>query len=261
MRFQGKVAVVVGGGSHDDGWSNGKACAVAYGREGAQVAVLDIDVSAARKTAETITSVGGQAIEVQVDVCDLGSVNDAIAAVLNQFGQIDVLHNNVGVTHMWGPVDLDEETFQRSLDLNLGSVYRTCKAVLPGMVERRSGVIVNVSSLAAIRYTGYPYFAYYAAKAAVNHATTAIAMEHAPNGIRANAVMPGLIDSPLIYRQIAGQYVSRDEMVDARNRAVPLGRMGTAWDIAEASLFLASDSAKFITGVCLPVDGGQSCRV
>lgn len=260
MRFSGKVAVVVGGGSHDDGWSNGKACAVSYAREGAQVAVLDIDASAAGKTAQAITDEGGQAIAVQVDVCDLGSVTKAIAAVIEEFGQIDVLHNNVGVTHMGGPVDLEEETFQRSLDLNLGSVYRTCKAVLPLMIERRTGAIVNVSSLAAIRYTGYPYFAYYAAKAAVNHATTAIAMEHAPNGIRANAVMPGLIDSPLIYRQIAGQYASPEEMVEARNRAVPLGQMGTAWDIAEASLFLASDAAKFITGVSLPVDGGQSCR-
>ena len=129
------------------------------------------------------------------------------------------------------------------------------------MLERKSGVIINISSLAAIRHTGYPYFAYYATKAAVNQATVALAMEHARDGIRANCIMPGAINTPLIYKQIVGQYASVDEMVAARNAMVPLGTMGDAWDIANASLFLASDQAKFITGVCLPVDGGQSCSI
>ena len=160
-----------------------------------------------------------------------------------------------------GPVELDEETFRAALDLNLGSVYRTAKAVLPGMIERGGGAIVNISSLAAIRYVGYPYFAYYAAKAAVNQATVALAMQYAGRGVRANCIMPGLIDTPMIYRQISGQYASVEEMVAARNAMVPMGRMGTAFDVAAAAVFLASDEARFITGVCLPVDGGQSCAV
>ena len=162
---------------------------------------------------------------------------------------------------MGGPVDLDEQQFAASLNLNIGSVYRSAKAVLPHMLRQGKGAMVNISSLAAIRYTGYPYFAYYATKAAVNQATVAIAMQYARNGIRANCIMPGLIDTPLIYNQISGQYSSVEEMIAARNAAVPVGRMGTAWDIANAAVFLASDEAQFITGVCLPVDGGQSCAV
>ena len=172
-----------------------------------------------------------------------------------------MLHNNVGVTHMGGPVDLDERTYELSMALNLGSVYRTCKAVLPHMLERRQGVIINISSLASLRWTGYPYFAYSASKAAVNQATVALAMQYARQGIRANCVVPGAIDTPLIYKQIASQYASVDEMIKARNRMVPLGRMGDPWDVAHAAVFLASDEARFITGVCLPVDGGQSCAM
>ena len=129
------------------------------------------------------------------------------------------------------------------------------------MQAQRSGVIINISSLASIRWSGYPYFAYYASKAAVNQATVAIAMQYARDGIRANAILPGAIDTPLIYKQISSQYSSVEEMREARNRAIPTGKMGTAWDIAYAAVFLASDEAAFITGVCLPVDGGQSCSL
>ncbi len=162
---------------------------------------------------------------------------------------------------MGGPVELSEAQFQQSVDLNLGSVFRTAKAVIPHMIEAGGGAVVNISSLAGIRWTGYPYFAYYATKAAVNQATVAIAAQYAPHGIRANCVVPGLIDTPLIYKQISSQYASAEEMVAARNAALPGGRMGDAWDVANAALFLASDEAKFITGVCLPVDGGQSCTI
>src|SRR3954451_18554654 len=134
---------------------------------------------------------------------------------------------------MGGPVELSEERFQIALDLNIGSVYRTAKAILPQMLRQGSGTIINISSLAAIRWTGYPYFAYYATKAAVNHATVALAIQYARQGIRANCIMPGLIDPPLIYKQIWGEYGSVEEMVAARNAAVPMGRMGTAWDHRE----------------------------
>lgn len=260
-RLKGKTAIVFGAGSSGPGWGNGKAAAVAYAREGAAVACIDLDRAAAEETANIIAGEGNRAVAIAANVTDQASVDDAVAATVQALDGIDILHNNVGVTHMGGPVELDEKSFHAAVDLNLGSVYRCAKAVLPHMLEKGRGAIVNISSLAAIRYTGYPYFAYYATKAAVNQATVALAMQYARQGIRANCIMPGLIDTPLIYKQIAGQYASAGEMVAARNAMVPVGRMGTAWDIAAAAVFLASDEAQFITGVCLPVDGGQSCAV
>jgi NAD(P)-dependent dehydrogenase (short-subunit alcohol dehydrogenase family) len=260
-RLKGKIAIVFGAGSSGPGWGNGKAAAVAYSREGAQVACIDLLESAARETADIVTGEGGSALPLAADVTDTGSVQRAVAETVARLGRIDILHNNVGVTHMGGPVELEDKQFAASLELNIGSVYRSLKAVLPHMLRQGKGAIINISSLAAIRYTGYPYFAYYATKAAVNQATVAIAMQYARNGIRANCIMPGLIDTPLIYKQISGQYSSVDDMIAARNAAVPIGRMGTAWDIANAAVFLASDEAQFITGVCLPVDGGQSCAI
>jgi NAD(P)-dependent dehydrogenase (short-subunit alcohol dehydrogenase family) len=260
-RLKGKTAIVFGAGSSGPGWGNGKAAAVAYAREGAKVACVDLVEAAAQETVDIIKGEKGTAIAVAANVTQSQSVEDAVAQTINRFGRIDVLHNNVGVTHMGGPVELSEEKFQVALDLNIGSVYRTAKAVLPHMLRQGSGAIINISSLAAIRWTGYPYFAYYATKAAVNHATVALAMQYARQGIRANCIMPGLVDTPLIYKQISGEYASTEEMVAARNAAIPLGKMGTAWDIASAAVFLASDEAQFITGVCLPVDGGQSCSM
>ncbi|MBM6580656.1 SDR family oxidoreductase [Microvirga sp. BT689] len=260
-RLRGKAAVVFGAGSSGPGWGNGKAAAVAYAREGARIACIDLIQEAAEETASIIAKDGGEAIAIAADVTDASSVEGAVARTIEAFGRIDILHNNVGVTHMGGPVELTEEQFEAALKLNIGPVYRTAKAVIPHMLRQGSGAIVNISSLAAIRWTGYPYFAYYATKAAVNQATVAIAMQYARQGIRANCIMPGLIDTPLIYRQISGQYATVEEMVAARSAAVPMGRMGTAWDVANAAVFLASDEAQFITGVCLPVDGGQSCAV
>lgn len=260
-RLRDKTAIVFGAGSSGPGWGNGKAAAVAYAREGARVACVDLVETSAAETAAIIGEEGGEAMAIAADVTESASIGAAVAAVVEKFGRIDMLHNNVGVTHMGGPAELSEEQFQASIDLNIGPVYRTARAVLPHMLRQGGGVIVNISSLAAIRWTGYPYFAYYATKAAVNQATVALAMQYARNGIRANCIMPGLIDTPLIYKQISGQYASVEEMVAARNAAVPVGRMGTAWDVANAAVFLASDEAQFITGVCLPVDGGQSCAI
>ena len=240
-RLAGRTAIVFGAGSSGPGWGNGKAAAVAYARERARVACVDLVAEAAQETATIIRDEGLEAIAIAADVTDLASIEAAVEAAIEAFGGISILHNNVGVTHMGGPVELDEDKFQTALDLNIGSVYRTAKAVLPHMVEAGGGAIVNISSIASIRYVGYPYFAYYTTKAAVNHATVALAMQYARQGIRANCVMPGLIDTPLIYQQISSQYASAEEMVAARNAMVPLGRMGTAWDVAAAAVFLASD--------------------
>jgi NAD(P)-dependent dehydrogenase (short-subunit alcohol dehydrogenase family) len=253
--------MVFGAGSSGPGWGNGKAAAVAFAREGARVVAIDLDADAVAQTVGAIESEGYQALAMTADVTESTSVVAAVDKTMAVHGRIDVLHNNVGVTTMGGPPDLDEAAWQRSLDINVGSVYRTTRAIIPHMIEQGSGVIINISSLASIRWSGYPYFAYYASKAAVNQATVAIALQYARNGIRANAILPGAIDTPLIYKQISSQYKSVEEMREARNRAIPTGKMGTAWDIAYAAVFLASDEASFITGVCLPVDGGQSCSL
>lgn len=260
-RLKGKIAIVFGAGSSGAGWGNGKAAAVAFAREGARIACIDISQGAADETAAIINGEGGIAIALGADVTQQASIDAAVAATMTRFGRINILHNNVGVTHMGGPVELSEEQFKAALDLNLGPIYRCSKAVIPHMLSGGGGAIVNISSIAAIRWVGYPYFAYYATKAAVNQATVALAMQYARQGIRANCIMPGLIDTPMIYKQISGQYASAEEMVAARDALVPMGKMGTAWDIANAAVFLASDEAKFITGVCLPVDGGQTCSV
>jgi len=261
MRLKERVAIVFGAGSAGAGWGNGKAAAVAYAREGARVVAVDLSKAAAEETAEIIKREGNAALAVTADTTDLKAVEAAVAAAIDAFGQIDILHNNVGVVVHGGPDQLDEADFLRNMDVNVGSLFRTAKVVLPHFMAQRHGVIINISSLAAIRFIGYPYFAYYTAKAAVNQATVALALQYASHNIRANCIMPGLIDTPLIYNQIASQYGSAAEMVAARARAVPLGRMGTAWDVANAAVFLASDDAGFITGVCLPVDGGHSCAV
>jgi NAD(P)-dependent dehydrogenase (short-subunit alcohol dehydrogenase family) len=258
-RLQDKVALVFGAGSSGPGLSNGKAAAIAYARHGAQVVAIDLVREAAEETIQSLEQGCHPGLAVQADVTEGASVANAVEQALSAYGRIDILHNNVGITAMGGPVELDEQTWQRTVDLNVGSVYRTCKAVLPHMLRQGRGSILNISSLAAIRWTGYPYFAYYAAKAAVNQATVAVALQYARQGIRANAIVVGAVDTPLIYREIATQYASAADMKAARDRAVPMGRMGTAWDVAHAAIFLNSDEASFITGVCLPVDGGQSC--
>jgi NAD(P)-dependent dehydrogenase (short-subunit alcohol dehydrogenase family) len=260
-RLKDKVALLFGAGSVGPGWGNGKATAVLFARNGARVICVDVKIEAARETVGIIDGEGGAASALACDVTKSEDVARVVAEAIDQHGRIDVLHNNVGYATMGGPIELDENAWRRTIDLNVTSCFITCKHVLPHMLRRRSGSIVNVSSVAAIRYTGYPYIAYYAAKAAVNNFTMGLALQYAKDGIRVNAVMPGLMNTPLIFQQISGQYKDADEMVKARDAACPMGRMGTAWDIAKAALFLASDEAEYITGVSLPVDGGLTCRI
>ncbi|HRO58298.1 MAG TPA: SDR family oxidoreductase [Burkholderiaceae bacterium] len=260
QRLAGRVALVFGAGSVGPGWGNGKAAAVQYAREGAKVVAVDIDGDAAAETRDIIASEGGQAIAQQCDVTHREQIAAVVTAARAEYGAIDVLHNNVGLPAMGTIETISEEAWDLAMDVNLKSVLLCCQATIPTMLEKGRGAIVNISSVAAIRYTGYPYPAYYASKAAVNHLTVAIALEYAARGIRANAIMPGLMDTPHIYRNIAGQYRTKEEMVAARNKLSPTGRMGTAWDIAKAAVFLASDDAEYITGQCLAVDGGLSCR-
>jgi NAD(P)-dependent dehydrogenase (short-subunit alcohol dehydrogenase family) len=259
-RLNNKVAIVFGAGSVGEGWGNGKATATLFAREGARVVCVDIRQEAAQQTVDIIRGEGNEASAAICDVTRSDEVRVLVDRVAAEHGRIDVLHNNVGYATMGGPIELDEAAWHRTIDLNVTGCFLTCKHVLPHMLRQGSGAIVNVSSIAAVRYTGYPYVAYYAAKAAVNNFTMGLALQYAAQNIRVNAIMPGLMNTPLIYQQISGQYADAEAMVRARDAACPTGRMGTAWDIAKAALFLASDDAAYITGVSLPVDGGLSCR-
>jgi NAD(P)-dependent dehydrogenase (short-subunit alcohol dehydrogenase family) len=259
QRLKDKVVAVFGAGSSGPGWSNGKAAAVLYARQGARVFAIDVVADAAAETEDVIRGEGGICMRAQADVTQSADVGRVVADILRNWGRIDVLHNNVGITEMGDPVTATEESWNRVMNVNASGVFLTCKHVLPAMLEQKSGCIINISSLASIQINAYPYFSYYASKSAVNHFTRALAVHYAPHGIRANAILPGVMDTPLIHKQISGQYENKDDMIRARHAASPMGRMGDAWDVAHAALFLASDEAKYITGVCLPVDGGKSC--
>ena len=226
-RLEGNVALAFGAGSVGEGWGNGKATSVAYAREGATVIAVDKIKAAADVTASIIASLGGSVMSFSADVTDSASVKDVVDTVIAEHGRIDVLHNNVGTTIMGGPVEMTEAQWHTVIDVNLTSVFLTCKHVLPGMLERGKGAIINISSIAAIRYTGYPYPAYYAAKAGINQFTVGLALQYARQGIRVNAIMPGLMNTPLVYQQISGQYADAESMARARHEATPMGRMGT----------------------------------
>jgi NAD(P)-dependent dehydrogenase (short-subunit alcohol dehydrogenase family) len=261
-RFVNKTAIVTGAGSTGPGWGNGKAAAVLYAREGANVVAVDIDRAAAEETASIIREEGG---EVTVHVADVGQ-SDLVAALIEEtilaYGQIDVLHNNVGIVEVGGPLEISEDNWDRLIAINLKSIFLTCKYALPHMLAAGRGAIVNISSIASIRHVGFPSISYCASKGGVNQLTQNIAVQYASQGIRANCVLPGLIDTPLIRASIVDAYGGDpQEMVRQRDKLCPSGRMGTAWEVAHASLFLASDEASYITGHQLVVDGGLTCKV
>jgi NAD(P)-dependent dehydrogenase (short-subunit alcohol dehydrogenase family) len=185
-----------------------------------------------------------------------------MAQCIKAYGRIDVLHNNVGILAVGGPEEISEEVWDRLLVVNVKSMFLTCKYALPTMVKQAAGAIVNISSIASIRYTGYPSVAYNASKGAVNQLTQNIAVQYARKGIRANCVLPGLMNTPMIQQPLKDTYGpgGAEEMVRRRDESVPMGRMGDAWDVAYASLFLASEEAKYITGASLVVDGGLTSK-
>ena len=259
-RLKGRVAMVFGAGSVGDGWGNGKAAAVAYARNGARVVAVDLSEAAAAVTRDLIRAEGFEAIAVAADVTRLTDVQRTVDHTIATWGRIDVLHNNVGITSQGGPVETTEATWDRVMEVNVKSMFLTCKCVLPQMEKQGSGAIVNIGALGGVRWTGYAYCAYAASKGAVNSFTQSIALQYAARGIRANCILPGVMDTPHIYSQISGFYASTEEMVAARNKLSPTGRMGDGWDVANAAVFLASDEARYINGVELLVDGGMHAR-
>lgn len=257
LDLSGSVVFVAGGGSAGPGWSIGRAACVTYARLGASVCVADRDAASAEETTALIHAEGGTAATFVGDVAEAADVKRLFAEARERFGgAIDVLHHNVGKTG--GPLETSAEDFDRIHGVNVGSLLLACQEVLPGMVERGRGSIITISSIAGMRYLGYPHLAYGVTKAAVTHFTRLVAQQYAGQGVRANTVVPGLIDTPRIANTVAKMFsdTSLDEARAARARQVPMGRMGTAWDVAHACAFLASDASTYVTGTELVVDGG-----
>jgi NAD(P)-dependent dehydrogenase (short-subunit alcohol dehydrogenase family) len=250
--------LVSGAGSSGPGWGNGKATAVLFAREGARVLAVDINFNAAVETKRIIEAEGGICEAVAGDVSRTDDVAAVVDACILAFGRIDVLHNNVGIVEVGGPVETSEESWDRVNDVNMKSMFLTCKQVLPHMVRQRKSAIVNIASVSGIRWLGVPYISYAATKAAIIQFTRDIALQYARSGIRANSILPGMMNTPMVHAAevIAAYGGSAEEMVRRRDEQCPMGRMGDAWDVAYAALFLASDEAKYITGTELVVDGG-----
>lgn len=263
-RVKDKVVMVVGAGSILPGWGNGKAAAVVYAREGAKVFAIDHRLDAAEETKAFIEAEGGVCEAFAADVVDPEQVDGAVKACLDAFGRIDVLHNNVGGSGKGTRLmDIELDDWRATLDRNVTSALVTCKAVVPVMEKQGGGAIVNISSVAGIRHIGVPTTAYSAGKGALNELTKNIALQYADKNIRANCVLPGLMNTPFIHRPIDGVpsykrkgFETPEEYHAARGEVIPMKRMGDGWDVAYASLFLASDEASYITGQMLVVDGG-----
>ena len=260
-RLKDKVVIVTGAGSSGPGWGNGKAAAVLFAREGARVFAIDINADAVAETSQIIRDEGGDCTVQQVDVTQSDQIRSMVDRCIETYGQIDILHNNVGILEVGGPVETSEESWDRVVAVNLKSMFLTCKFTLPHL-EKQGGVIVNISSIVGIRYLGVPYVSYSATKAAILQLTQSIALEYAEKNIRANTILPGLMNTPMIIEPLKEAYAGGnvDRMLEIRNNQVPMKRMGDAWDVAHAALFLASDEAKYITGAQLVVDGGLTCR-
>ena len=262
QRVNGKVVLVSGAGSIGPGWGNGKASAVLYAREGASVFAVDRNRDAAAETAEIIRAEGFECVPWTADVTDARVVEQMVQACVSRFGRIDVLHNNVGIGGRGGPVETSEELWDRIMTVNVKSMFLTCKHVIPVMLANGGGSIVNVSSLSGVRALR-PEVAYAASKAAVNGLTINIAMQYASQNIRCNAVLPGLMNTPLVAVTLAGSLPAdeRDKVMRERDALSPTGAMGTGWDVAHAALFFASDESRYVNGSVFLVDAGLSNRV
>ena len=265
LRLDGQAAIVVGGGqTPGQTIGNGRATAITYARAGARVLVADRDLDAAAATVAEITAEGGDAVPFRADVTDEADIAAMVADACDRWGRLDILHNNVGISVAGGDAEISKiegEAFDRIMAINLKSMVLAIKHALPVMRGQQSGNIVNISSTAA--HEDYPWVTYKASKAAAKAMTEQVALQNAPHGIRVNCIQPGLMNTPMaVDARMDAWNMTREEVVAMRDAKVPLGgKMGTAWDVANAALFLVSDEARFITGVTLMVDGGAHCRI
>jgi len=266
-RLQGQIAIVTGAGAAGPGWGNGKAVAALFAREGARIVAVDRSREAALETRDLIQAEGGECIPVIADVSSAQEVQRVVAACLEAYGRIDILHNNVGIARAHGLADTDEAEWDQLFAVNVKSMFLLCRAVVPFMerqfdADGSVGRIVNVGGVTGRRWTGVPMIAYAATKAAIESLTRSVAMEYVARGVRCNCVVPGLMDTPGVAQALSNLYGPQelDRLHRMRCRQTPTGRMGTAWDVAHAALFLASPESGYVTGQALVVDGGQSVQ-
>jgi len=261
LSMTGKVAIVTGAGSVGPGWGNGKATATLLARQGASVFLIDVNETAANETRQIIEQEGGACAVHRCDMLNSAEVAEMVQACVDRFKRIDVLVNNVGGSAPGDPVSMPEEVWDRQIDFNLKTVFLGCKHVLPVMVTQGKGAVVNISSVAGLRNDGHGgrvHVGYAASKAAVIQFTRSTAGAFVKQGIRCNTVVPGLMHTPLVEQRLARTVGGNDAaaLIASRNARCPMGHMGTAWDVAHAVLFLASDEAGYITGTEIVVDGG-----
>ena len=260
MRLAGKIAIIVGAGqSPGEGLGNGRATALRFAQEGAKLLAIDRRLDSAEETARLVQAEGGDCTAFEADVTDEASLAAAMSFAVARWGRIDILHNNVGVSIAGGdgsPLDITEVAFDRITAINLRGTVMACKHALPVMRRQQAGAIINVSSIAA--WAGYPLVAYKTTKAAMIAYTQQLAIQNAEFGIRANVILPGLMDTPMaVENRVRAWGKTREQVVAERNAQVPLRhRMGTAWDVANAALFLASDDSSYLLGSKIRVDGG-----
>ena len=256
-RIRNKAAIVTGAGSVGPGVGNGKAAAVLFAREGARVMIVDINIGAAEETRRLIEAEGGTCFVSRGDVSVVSDCERIARECVREYGRIDILHNNVGIEIPGGILEITEDDWDRTLDVNLKSVFLMCRAVLPHMVDQGGGTVVNISSINGIRTLPALSGAYGASKLGMVALTREIAMEFAPKGIRCNAVLPGMMRTPFVEASLTEAWGGNvEEMMRQRDAMVPMGRQGESWDSAHAALFLASDESRYITGAALVVDGG-----
>lgn len=258
-RLKGRVALILGAGTSAPGVSIGKASSIAMACAGACVAALDLNADAAQEVTQDIIAIGGHSVAYQADIADFNAMQAAVTQVMKDFGRIDILQINAGIGRVGGPVETSLEDWDRIQKVNVESILIAAKLIAPIMVKQESGSIIGVSSVAGIRYLGYPHLAYNVTKAAVTHFIKMLAQQYAGDGIRANTILPGLIDTPRIQKNVAKVFDANADMDNtrrARDKQVPMGRMGTPWEVASVATFLASDEASYITGAEIVVDGG-----
>lgn len=256
-RLQGKTAIVVGAGSIGADISNGAACAVTFAREGAQVFCADRNLEAAQDTVRRIHAIGGTAEAFLADVRSAGQIKAMVDACLARFGRVDILHHNVGIEEFGELVEVTEESWDRVHAINLKGAMLTSREVVPHMIRQGGGSIIAISSIASRKWSPMQFLSYSTSKAALNHMTRVNARQYAQHQVRCNVIVPGLIDTP----HAAALFKTEEEARagrEMRNARCPMGRQGTAWDVANAALFLASDEASYVTGLELVVDGGLS---
>ena len=261
-RVGGKIAVVTGAGSVGIGIGNGKAAALVYAREGAKVVVSDLNLGAAEETQSIIEKEGGDCIVIQADVSNATDCANLVSKTIQHYGRIDILHNKVGIEIPGGIQEISADDWDKTLSVNLKSVFLMCKYSLPHMQEQRSGVIVNISSINGIRTLPALSGPYGASKAGMIALTREIAVEYSSDGIRANCVLPGMMNTPFVKAALTEAWGGDiQEMINLRDAMCPTGKQGESWDVANAALFHASDESKYVTGTTLVVDGALTSSV